>query len=139
MLNKDIHRHTANRFCAMLTPLQTEILRAAVTCILPADEYPDGWDAGVGAYLTRLLTREPGLLFTYQRGLDALGSEEGGFHRLERPVQNTLLTRLESEPERGAFFRLLIAHTMEGFYADPGNGGNKDGVAWKMIGYGVTG
>ena len=36
------------------------------------------------------------------------------------------------------FFRLLVEQTTEGFYADPGNGGNKDEAAWKMIGYRVT-
>ena len=36
------------------------------------------------------------------------------------------------------FFRLLVEQTMEGFYADPGNGGNKGGVSWEMIGYRVT-
>ena len=24
---------------------------------------------------------------------------------------------------------------MEGYYADPGNGGNRDGIAWQMIGF----
>ena len=33
-----------------------------------------------------------------------------------------------------AFARLVeLAH--EGFYADPGNGGNRDAVSWRMIGY----
>jgi hypothetical protein len=26
-----------------------------------------------------------------------------------------------------------LAH--EGYYADPGNGGNRDAVSWRMIGY----
>jgi gluconate 2-dehydrogenase gamma chain len=33
------------------------------------------------------------------------------------------------------FFNLLLAVTMQGFFADPVYGGNRDKVAWKMIGY----
>lgn len=33
------------------------------------------------------------------------------------------------------FFRLLVTHTRQGFYADPIYGGNKDQVGWKTIGF----
>jgi gluconate 2-dehydrogenase gamma chain len=33
------------------------------------------------------------------------------------------------------FFEALLAITMEGFFADPIYGGNRDKVAWKMIGF----
>jgi gluconate 2-dehydrogenase gamma chain len=33
------------------------------------------------------------------------------------------------------FFNLLLATTMQGFFADPVYGGNRDKVAWKMIGF----
>ena len=38
-----------------------------------------------------------------------------------------------------AFFRYVVAHTMEGFYSDPGNGVNRDAVSWRMIGFEVQG
>ena len=34
-----------------------------------------------------------------------------------------------------AFFELLLQNTMEGFFADPSYGGNRDMVGWKMIGF----
>jgi len=34
-----------------------------------------------------------------------------------------------------AFFNALISITMEGFFSDPIYGGNRDKVAWKMIGF----
>ena len=33
------------------------------------------------------------------------------------------------------FFPLLVAHTRQGFYADPIYGGNKDRVGWQVIGF----
>jgi gluconate 2-dehydrogenase gamma chain len=33
------------------------------------------------------------------------------------------------------FFEALIAIVMEGFFADPIHGGNRDGAGWKMVGY----
>jgi gluconate 2-dehydrogenase gamma chain len=35
----------------------------------------------------------------------------------------------------GAFFKQLLKDTQQGFFADPVYGGNKDMVAWKMIGF----
>ncbi len=63
------------------------------------------------------------------------------FDRLSREQQIALLQELE----RGAvplgtlaseqFFGLLLNLTMQGFFADPIYGGNRDKVAWKMIGF----
>jgi gluconate 2-dehydrogenase gamma chain len=33
------------------------------------------------------------------------------------------------------FFNLLLDTAMQGFFADPIYGGNRDKVAWKMIGF----
>ncbi len=33
------------------------------------------------------------------------------------------------------FFALLVAHTRQGFYADPIYGGNRDHVGWRVIGF----
>lgn len=37
--------------------------------------------------------------------------------------------------EAGAFFEALLQIVMEGFFADPYYGGNRDMAGWKMIGY----
>ena len=147
----------------MLTPTQTQTLRAAVDRLIPPDvspegPWPGGWDAGVGEYLSRLLTAEPRFLFTYARGLDGLdaearaapgggapGGDGSAFAALGPDAQDALLARVEAgdvatdwpTPPAG-FFRLLCQQAMEGFYADPGNGGNRGGVAWRMIGFQVT-
>ena len=136
----------------MLSKPQTATLHAAIDRIVPADEWPGGWDAGVGDYLDRQFARDlADRVETYRRGLDALDAEAqasagSGFAALSPDMQDRLLAQVEAG-ETGTpwavdpayFFRMLVDHTMEGYYADPGNGGNRDGVSWRMIGFEVRG
>jgi gluconate 2-dehydrogenase gamma chain len=43
-------------------------------------------------------------------------------------------TKLDGADGR-SFFELLLANTMEGYFADPLYGGNKDFAGWKMLGF----
>lgn len=134
----------------LLDDRQAAALRAAVDRIIPADDAPGGWEAGVGDYFAHLLTRESRFLSPTRLGLDALDAEArviGGasFAALTPSAQDALLSRVEAGEVRADwpldaadFFRRLVSQAMEGFYADPGNGGNKDGAGWKMVGYRVT-
>ncbi len=133
-----------------LTARQVETLRAAVDRLIPADDYPSGWEAGVGSYFAQLFAREDRFLPVYAHGLDALDAEaQAAAHRsfaeLAPDQQDLLLTGVETglvnavwTRDPSVFFAGLLEQTMEGFYADPGNGGNADGVAWDMIGYRMT-
>ncbi|BDI33881.1 hypothetical protein CCAX7_59320 [Capsulimonas corticalis] len=135
---------------AIFTPLEVRTLRAAINQIIPPDDFPGGWDAGVGDYLERLLGSDFKLLSIYRQGLhgmdsaakDAYGKEfeflspEEQYGFLNRVAQGQIPGQWEIAPEE--FFPMLVGHVMEGYYADPGNGGNKDGVVWRMMGYEVT-
>lgn len=136
----------------MLTARQVEVLKALVNRIIPADDYPGGWDAGVGNYLFGQFERDlKHALPIYALGLDALDAEAqavygANFDRLAETVQDDLLGRIEAggvstvwAVDAAAFFRLAVEHCAEGYYSDPGNGGNKDGVSWGMMGFEVTG
>jgi gluconate 2-dehydrogenase gamma chain len=66
------------------------------------------------------------------------------FAALEPLQQDAVLEDLESgkielklAPGFGgrAFFELMLQNTMEGFFADPLYGGNREMVSWKMIGF----
>ena len=63
------------------------------------------------------------------------------FHRLAPKEREDALKALESgKAELGGFdgrqfFDALINLVMEGFFADPIHGGNRNKAAWKMIGY----
>lgn len=136
----------------MLSARQMETLHAVVNCIIPPDEDPGGWEAGVGEYLTRQFERDlKGLLPMYALGLDALDAESQAVYRLDFDQLPTLMKdELLSRIEIGAvvalwavnpatFFATVVAHCAEGYYADPGNGGNIGGVSWSMIGFEVRG
>jgi len=114
-----------------LSETQISVLRAAVNRIIPTDDFPSGWDAGAEDFFAQLLTTEPQFLFAYQQGLAFPEAE--AFVSATPDEQDTLLAKFEA-----SFFSLLVSQTMESFYADPGNGGNKDQIAWKMIGFEVT-
>ncbi len=64
-----------------------------------------------------------------------------GFADLGAEQQDKILAGLESgtvklEGADGrAFFELVLQNVMEGFFADPVYGGNKDMAGWKMIGF----
>jgi gluconate 2-dehydrogenase gamma chain len=63
------------------------------------------------------------------------------FDRITHDQQITVLQSLEQgkielgEIPAGEFFTLLLNTTMEGFFADPIYGGNRNKVAWKMVGF----
>ena len=132
----------------LLNEEQTATLRAAVDRIIPPDEFPAGWEGGVGGYLARQFAGDlADLIPVYRDSLDALDETaraEWGrpFAEGEESSQDALLAQIETGArgeELARFFALLVGHTMEGFYGDPGNGGNRGRVAWQMIGFEVRG
>ena len=136
----------------VLTQSQRATLRALIDRIIPADDFPSGWDAGVGDYLDRQLSGDlSALVEMYRAGLDALDGEARAmtgvdFAQLAPDTQDEVLRRVEAgdvsadwSVDPSAFFRTAIEHAAEGYYGDPGNGGNRDEVSWRMIGFEVTG
>lgn len=120
----------------MFTERQIAVLAAACDRIIPADEFPNAWEAGVGDYILRLLSSEyANLVPAYRAGLADLDSSR--FLSLAGEDQDDLLRRLEQAGDQ--FFAMLVRHCAEGYYADPGNSGNRDQISWKMIGFEVTG
>ena len=132
----------------MLTPLHWNTLRSMMNRIIPQDDFPDAWEAGVGDYLARQFERDlRSQVENYRLGLETLEAESQafagkGFTELDTSAQDLILSRLESGQvtlswplNPAEFFHMVIAHVMEGYYSDPGNGGNRDSIAWRMIGF----
>jgi len=85
----------------------------------------------------------PGELFhTALRAINLDLEKRGtGFDSLSVDAQDNYLKLLEAGTldldgvPSGVFFSLLLGMTVEGFFSDPVYGGNRDMVAWRMIGF----
>jgi choline dehydrogenase-like flavoprotein len=125
-------------------------LRALVERMVPADEDPSGWQAGVGNFLERILRTDlAGSVDAVGRGLrcvDAEARHRGAgatFADLGTAEQDALLAELAAGVARAdwgdqrpaEFVGLMARLCAQGFYGDPGNGGNRDAVSWRMVGY----
>jgi choline dehydrogenase-like flavoprotein len=125
-------------------------LRALVDRLLPADETPSGWQVGVGDFIDRILATDlaPQVVLV-RAGLAGLNAEarargeSAGFAGLSDVDQDALIEDLLHDRARTAwpestpvaFVQLLIRLTAQGYYGDPGNGGNRDATSWRQLGY----
>lgn len=127
---------------------QIQTLVAAMDRAIPADDYPSASQAGVLDYFTRQFTQDlKPLLPAYESGLDSLDQEAAlrfnqSFAALTPDQQDSLLhdleqgvTQAEWQTSARQFFQMLVHHASEGYYADPGNGGNRNAISWEMIGF----
>ena len=131
-----------------LTPLEQAVLRALIDGLIPADGDPGAWDAGAEEYLGRQLDGDLlAMRESVHAGLAALEAEAQtrsgrGFAALSPDARDALLRDVESGSVRTEwtvppepFFALLVRTTAEGFYGDPGQGGNRNGISWVMTGF----
>ena len=83
----------------------------------------------------------------YRHGLDQLdaycrATHKAPFVQLGGAMQDEVISALEEGKASGfiwpaarAFFETLRTHTMEGMFADPVYGGNKDFAGWRLVGF----
>jgi gluconate 2-dehydrogenase gamma chain len=111
------------------TAEEARSLQAICEAIIPADRDPGAAQAGVIHYIDRqLMGKFREHRHTYRAGIAAADRIAGG-----RAVDAAVARELEHAPETRAFFDLLVAHTMQGFYASPRHGGNREFVSWRML------
>src|SRR5499426_4401722 len=84
---------------------------------------------------------------SYRRGLAQLdgycsATHGAPFAKLDAARQDEVIAALESGkatgfawPSAQAFFNTVRTHTMEGMFADPIYGGNKDFAGWRLVGF----
>jgi len=130
-----LHRYAS---CDFLSEAQASTLAALCDEIIPADDFPSASAAGVVTYIDRQLMRHYRRhRKTYENGLaeaDRLSRQRAGVALSDAsPSVRQEVATLLSQQQR-AFFELLRAHTMEGYYGSPRHGGNRDAVSWRMLG-----
>lgn len=84
----------------------------------------------------------PAQLFRHaMRAIEQDLASRGGLAKLPAAEQDAYLKRLEKgevklEPVPAkTFFEHLLQATMEGFFADPSYGGNRDMAGWRLVGF----
>ncbi len=136
----------------MLTLHQRTTLNALADCLIPPDSSPGAVEAGSVDYLLRQLQSDlSSFVSMYTTGLEALDAEarvvaRQGFAQLPLVAQDEIVRRVAhgdtATPwaiDSATFIQIVAEHIAEGFYSDPGNGGNHNMVGWKMIGFEVRG
>jgi gluconate 2-dehydrogenase gamma chain len=109
---------------------------------------PGARDAGVLNYIDLALAGAySDLQDFYRRGLAALDAHcrttySKPFAQLTAAQQDEVITALEGGkatgftwPSAQGFFNTVRTHTMEGMFADPVYGGNKDFAGWILVGF----
>jgi hypothetical protein len=128
--------------------MNTETLRAVVDCLIPPDDFPGAYDAGVGDYIEQLFQTDLADHAEFFRaGIEAIDAEalaryDAPFAVLTPDQQISILKDIEAgavkrswpvAPSR--FFGMLVNITAEGYYSDPQQGGNRGCVSWIMTGF----
>ena len=113
-----------------------------------APDKPGASDAGVLNYIDLALSGAyADLQDFYRRGLAQLDAychktHNGSFQKLSATQQDEVIATLEEGkatgfawPSAKEFFTTVYTHTMEGMFADPVYGGNKDFAGWRLVGF----
>lgn len=116
--------------------------------IIPHDQDAGATDANVINFIDKQLVG-PYTRFQeqYRKGIPAIESSaqklySKSFHELEFGIQTDFMIKMEKgelpeefwkDENQKSLFRLILDHTMQGFYGSPRHGGNKNYVSYKMM------
>jgi gluconate 2-dehydrogenase gamma chain len=128
------------------TAAELALCGAACERILPADQDPGARELGVVAYVDGRMARRGRRAIQQRRRLKrgfakledwSRERHHRSFLELSTDDQDETLASFAAEggEEGYAFVRQLVLLTMEGAFADPVYGGNRDKGGWKLVGF----
>jgi len=144
------HTHTNGvAHGAFFNQVDAATIAAFTDRLMPgADGKPGAREAGVLNYIDLALAGAyADLQEFYRRGLAQLDvycrkTYDKSFPQLEPARQDEVIAALEEGKPTGftwpaaqEFFNTIRTHTMEGMFADPIYGGNKDFIGWRLVGF----
>jgi gluconate 2-dehydrogenase gamma chain len=128
--------------------MNPDTLPAVVDCLIPPDDFPGAYDAGVCDYIQQLFQTDLAEHDEFFRaGINAIDSEalatyNAPFAVLTCEQQIATLESIESGAvhtswpiSSARFFVMLVNVTAEGYYSDPQQGGNRGCASWVMTGF----
>lgn len=121
------------------TPQQAADYEAFASQIFPTDETPGAKEANVVHFVDFALSEiEPQNKRDFAKALDALNAEvkksapqAASFAALTPRQKPEVMMAFEKSNE----FGMLKFYAVAGFFGDPSDGGNKDQIGWKLIGF----
>lgn len=121
------------------TPQQAADYEAFASQIIPSDDTPGAKEANVVRFTDYALSEiEPQSKKDFAAALEALTAQTKktvpgtvSFAALSSSEQVAVMKAMEKGPDFGT----LRAFAITGFLVDPADGGNKNGVGWKLIGF----
>jgi len=144
------HDHAGGgKFGAFLNEDDSALVDALTERLMPgAPGEPGARDAGVLNYIDLALAGPyADLQDFYRRGCEALDghcrkAHAKSFVKLSAEQQDAVITAMIQGKVQGftwptsqAFFNTVRTHTMEGMFADPVYGGNKNFAGWRLVGF----
>jgi len=128
--------------------MNPDTLPAVVDCLIPPDDFPGAYDAGVCDYIEQLLQTDLAEhAESFRAGINAIDGEalatyNAPFAALTHEQQTAILESIESAAVKTSwpiaparFFAMLVNTTAEGYYSDPEQGGNRGRASWVMTGF----
>lgn len=104
---------------------------AAVSArILPTTDLPGAREADVAAFVSRQMADKHFRVFRDE--IEAGMKRYAGFAASPATKQDERLAALQADDTH--LFQLLLTLTLEGAFADPRHGGNRDRAGWKLLG-----
>lgn len=143
------HPSSARGFGAFFNDDDAATVAAITERLMPgAPGKPGALDAAVLNYIDlALVGAYSDMQDFYRRGLKSLdaycqSTHKESFVKLGAARQNEVIAALASGKATGfdwprpqAFFNTLRTHTIEGMFADPIHGGNKNFAGWQLVGF----
>ena len=130
------------------TEAESKTVIAFAEQIIPRDQDGGATDAKIINFIDKQLVG-PYTRFQemYRKGIPAIQSSslkihQIPFYELDFDTQTDFMIKMEKgelpeefwkETNQSSFFRLILDHTMQGFYGSPRHGGNKNYVSYKMM------
>ena len=129
-----------------MTGAELALLAAACDRVFPPDQDPGAVQLGVVDYIDRQLSRKGRRVqqtrHRFRVGLGQLDAwsrqqQAKGFLALDADARDVALASFAAEGGDWGygFVRQLVLLTMEGVFANPTYGGNRDKAGWKIIGF----
>src|ERR1700722_2350176 len=122
-----------------LDPAMAAELDALTSQIIPSTDGPGAHEAGIVYFIDRALsTFDADLHEAYREGLAQVQQKRKEMFPSSSAIAtltNEEQIRLIQAIESAEFFELLRTHTVYGLLGNPGYGGNRDQIGWKLIGF----